>query len=257
MILPENDPHAKVAGSLEDLFTTLKQDSKVEVGFYPVCDVPEDMLRILNRIAQRQTFFNLRLEYDVKTCRLIKFLHGTADKKEFEGFDAWFTSAVPYVAVSADISLECARTFVKWSYEEMLEYISLMIPLCKKRGHRKDCIVDVNIRTSQHNATTAGSNVLYYHKDRQRYTVIKNYIGPSPVYAPRNMLYEYPHHVWRLTLKKPSELAKQFFEEYALPDTGVCLHKGQVAKECLKTFHRAVVSQHSKKARMILIGGME
>lgn len=135
----------------------------------------------------------------------------------------------------------------------MFKHIKFMVPLCKRRGFRKDYHVTASIRTGQHNSETTGSNVLYYHKDRQRYTAIKNYIGPTTVYAERGMFYEYPSSIWGIPVKMPSALARAHFNEYSLPNTGVSVHKGQIATHYLKTFHLAQVGKGSKNKRMLLI----
>lgn len=120
MTLPKNDPYAKVANSLEHLFLIHNQEPKVEVSFYPACDVQSDMLDILNLLALQQKNFSIDIQYDLKTCEVNELRHSVTSSnmsQKFNSFELWFQSVVPYIGFCANISIENAQIFAKWSYD--------------------------------------------------------------------------------------------------------------------------------------------
>ncbi len=254
MPLPKNDPHAKVVGSLNDL-VSVHHGSRVEVTFYPKLDTPADILQIFEKIITEDKSFIIyhiqNLDDETKLTYRI-----SANNKEYiyggPSLEKWQSVFTDYLTKIHCLSQGVCDQFIRWAIQELQKHRDLLKKLKRTKGQYIDLSVTASLRSSQASAQVARTrNVMAYHRDRQNYTLMKFYVGPSTRYAPRSTFASLPKSISNIGVLNPQEQESLTPCEYALEGQGVCIHKGQ-NMPYVKTFHRAPEGPDSKNARGFL-----
>ena len=254
MPLPKNDPYARVVDSLDELVEAHK-NPVVEVAFYPKLDTPKNMLELFEAMITKDQSFNIfhsqKLD-DESKCEYYMYAYHKEYLYDGTSLKEWQMVLADYLANIYGLSPDVCDQFIQWAIGELQAHLDLLKKLKRTNGKYKDLSVLASLRASQASGKIAQSDVLEYHKDRQNYTLMKYFVGPSTRYAPRSTFADIPKKV--STIGALSEYEQQRLTpcEYALDGQGVCVHKG-LHMPRVKTYHRAPEGPDCQNPRGFLI----